>query len=560
MKLVTRITIAVIAALLLTAASPSNPPLTERQRAMHVLNRLAFGPRPGDVDAIAKSGVDAWIEQQLHPEAIPDRAVEARIALLPTMTLSNAQIVKTYYEPVLMARKKANAEAKDGIDDKKDIRRELLRDIPPGQRPQVVMNDLLSQRILRAAESDRQLNEVMVDFWMNHFNVFSGKGIDRFLLTSYERDVIRPHMWGRFEDLLMATAKSPAMLFYLDNARSIAAPENRPLFAQRATFGARRFGRMDAMPRQQANQQQGGLNENYAREIMELHTLGVDGGYTQKDVTELARVLTGWTITRERDGSGEGAAFIFRPMLHDSGSKVVLGVRFPAGGGIGEGEKMIQILARQPATAHHIAYKLCQRLVADDPPPALVDRVAAKFLATGGDLRQTVKAVISSPEFWSPVSYRAKVKSPFEYTISAVRAVNGKITDVTPIARALQQIGEPLYGAQPPTGYSDKADVWINTGALMNRLNFALALASNKLPGVQSDVVSLIPTAEASDASRSVEALALALTGGSLTAETRSTIKSRIVERKAPAEDPWDNTQLPTVAGLILGSPEFQKQ
>jgi uncharacterized protein (DUF1800 family) len=317
---------------------------------------------------------------------------------------------------------------------------------------------------------------------------------------------------------------------------------------------------MDGMPRPQGNQQQGGLNENYAREIMELHTLGVDGGYTQKDVTELARVLTGWTITRERDGSGEGAAFIFRPFLHDAGSKTVLGVRFPAGGGMEEGEKMIQILARHPATAHHIAYKLCQRLVADDPPPALVDRVAAKFLATGGDLRQTVKAVISSPEFWSQTSYRAKVKSPFEYTISAVRAVNGKITDVTPIARALQQIGEPLYGAQPPTGYSDRADVWINTGALMNRLNFALALAANKLPGVQSDVVSLIPSAEASDASRSVEALALALTGGSLTAETRSTIKSRIVERKAPTEDPWDNTQLPTVAGLILGSPEFQRQ
>ncbi len=559
MNPVPKILAGAVALALLTAASPSKPTLTERQRAMHVLNRLAFGPRPGDVDAIAKSGVDAWIEQQLHPEAIPDRAVEARIAELPTMKLSNAQIVKTYYEPVLMARKKANAEAKDGVDDKKDIRRELMRDIPPERRPQVVMNDLLAQRILRAAESDRQLNEVMADFWMNHFNVFSGKGIDRFLLTSYERDVIRPHMWGRFEDLLMATAKSPAMLFYLDNARSIAAPENRPRFAQRATFGGRRFGQMNAMPQQQ-NQRQGGLNENYAREIMELHTLGVDGGYTQKDVTELARVLTGWTITRERDGSGEGAAFIFRPMLHDAGSKVVLGVRFPAGGGMEEGEKMIQILARHPATAHHIAYKLCQRLVADDPPPALVDRVAAKFLATGGDLRQTVKAVISSPEFWSPAAYRAKVKSPFEYTISAVRAVNAKITDVTPIARALQQIGEPLYGAQPPTGYSDKADVWINTGALMNRLNFALALSANKLPGVQSDVVSLIPTAEASDASRSVEALALALTGGNLTEETRSTIKSRIVERKAPAEDPWDNTQLPTVAGLILGSPEFQRQ
>ncbi|HEX3070079.1 MAG TPA: DUF1800 domain-containing protein, partial [Thermoanaerobaculia bacterium] len=508
MNRVPKILAGAVALALLTAASPSKTPLTERQRAMHVLNRLAFGPRPGDVDAIAKSGVDAWIEQQLHPEAIPDRAVEARIAELPTMKLSNAQIVKTYYEPVLMARRKANAEAKDGVEDKKDIRRELMRDVPPERRPQVVMNDLLAQRILRAAESDRQLNEVMADFWMNHFNVFSGKGIDRFLLTSYERDVIRPHLWGRFEDLLMATAKSPAMLFYLDNARSIAAPENRPRFAQRATFGGRRFGQMNAMP--QLNQRQGGLNENYAREIMELHTLGVDGGYTQKDVTELARVLTGWTITRERDGSGEGAAFIFRPMLHDAGAKVVLGVRFPAGGGMEEGEKMIQILARHPATAHHIAYKLCQRLVADDPPPALVDRVAAKFLASGGDLRQTVKAVISSPEFWSPAAYRAKVKSPFEYTISAVRAVNAKITDVTPIARAMQQIGEPLYGAQPPTGYSDKADVWINTGALMSRLNFALALAANKLPGVRGDVTNLIPADAASDAAHSVDALAVA--------------------------------------------------
>jgi uncharacterized protein (DUF1800 family) len=550
MKL-TKLVAGVLALACLTASTSDNN-LSDRQRALHALNRLAFGPRPGDVDAVMKSGVDAWIERQLHPEGIPDRAVEARIAALPTMTLSNAQIVKTYYEPVLMARKKANAEAKEGEVDKQEIRRELMRDVPPNQRPQVVMNDLLAQRILRAAESDRQLNEVMVDFWMNHFNVFSGKGIDRFLLTSYERDVIRPHIWGHFEDLLMSTAKSPAMLFYLDNARSIAASENRPAVPQR--FGRRSM----EMPRQQLLRQ-GGLNENYAREIMELHTLGVDAGYTQKDVTELARVLTGWTITRERDG-GEGAAFVFRPMLHDSRSKTVLGIRFPAGGGIEEGERMIHVLAHHPATAHRIAYKLCQRLVADEPPPALVDRVAKKFLATDGDLRQTVKAVIESPEFWDPKSYRAKVKSPFEYAISAVRAVNAQISDPMPIARALQQIGEPLYGAQPPTGYSDKADVWINTGALMNRLNFALALAANKLPGVHGDVVGLIPAGQAADASHSVEALALALTGGSLTEETRSTIKSRIVERKAPSEDPWDNTQLPTVAGLILGSPEFQRQ
>jgi uncharacterized protein (DUF1800 family) len=547
MKPATKLFAVLIAFVLITGAS-SDTKLTDRQRALHALNRLAFGPRPGDVDAVMKDGVNTWIEQQLHPEAIPDRAVEARIAALPTMTMSNAQIVKTYYEPVLMARKKANAEAKDGEVDKEQARREYMRDVPPDQRPQVVMNDLLTERIVRAAESDRQLNEVMVDFWMNHFNVFAGKGIDRFLLTSYERDVIRPHIWGRFEDLLMSTAKSPAMLFYLDNARSVAAPENRPLIAQR--LGAR--------PMQLKNRQ-GGLNENYAREIMELHTLGVDGGYTQKDVTELARVLTGWTITGQRDG-GEGAAFIFRPMLHDAGSKTVLGVQFPPGGGIGEGEKMIHVLAHHRATAHHIALKLCERLVADDPSRALVDRVAAKFLASDGDLRETVRAVISSPEFWGPKAYRAKVKSPFEYAISAVRAVNAQITDATPIARALQQIGEPLYGAQPPTGYSDKADVWINTGALMNRLNFALALASNKLPGVHGDVVALIPAKEAADASHSVEALAQALTGGSLTEETRNIIKSRIIERKSPAEDPWDNTQLPTVAGLILGSPEFQRQ
>src|SRR5437763_3719820 len=539
-----KMVLSMVALALLAAAAPHHK-LTERERAEHALNRLGFGPRPGDVDRVAAMGVDKWIDQQLHPERIDDAAVTARLASFETLRLNNNDMIDDYYKPIQAARQaKKNGEEQQAADteEMKELRRKAQR----------VVGELTAQRIVRATESDRQLNEVMVDFWMNHFNVFAGKGIDRFLLTSYERDVIRPHIWGRFEDLLMATAKSPAMLFYLDNARSVAAPENRPMLAQR-------FGQRAREMNPQLKNRQGGLNENYAREIMELHTLGVDGGYTQKDVTELARVLTGWPITGERDG-GPGAAFIFRPMLHDSGSKTVLGIRFPAGGGFAEGEKMIHVLAHHPATAHHIAFKLCQRLVADDPPPALVDRVAAKFLATDGDLRETVRAVISSPEFWDPKSYRAKVKSPFEYAISAVRAANAQITDAMPIARALQQIGEPLYGAQPPTGYSDKADGWVNTGALMKRLNFALALAANKLPGVHGDVVSLIPAKEASDASRSVEALALALTGGSLAEETRSTIKSRIVERKAPAEDPWDNTQLPTVAGLILGSPEFQRQ
>jgi len=524
----------------------SDSKLTERERAMHALDRLAFGARPGDVDRVLQIGVDAWIDQQLHPERIADRALDARLAQYATLRMSDAEIAEKYYAPILEARKEAKNAA-----DPAEMKKELRARLTPDQRPRVVVEELQSQRILRAAESERQLNEVLVDFWMNHFNVFAGKGVDRFLLTGYERDTIRPRIYGRFEDLLMATAKSPAMLFYLDNARSVAAPENRPApqrTAMRGGFGG--FGgRGTIAPMMRPNgagqaAQKGGLNENYARELMELHTLGVDGGYTQKDVTELARVLTGWTIERPKQGGG----FVFRRQLHDAGAKTVLGVHFPAGGGIEEGERMIKLLAHHPATAHHIAYQLCQRLVADEPPPALVDRVANRFLATDGDLRETVKAVVYSPEFRDPRYYRAKVKSPFEYTISAVRALGATIDDPLPLARGLQQGGEPLYGAQPPTGYSDKADAWVNSGALLNRINFALALADNKLPGVRSDVRTLVDPDTAMDGDRSVDALAQALTGGVLTTETRNTIKQR------------RSASLPTIAGLILGSPEFQKQ
>jgi len=254
-------------------------------------------------------------------------------------------------------------------------------------------------------------------------------------------------VWGKFEDLLMATAKSPAMLFYLDNARS----------------------------------RGGALNENYARELMELHTLGVDGGYTQKDVTELARVLTGWSIDRE-------GHFIFRRFVHDRGEKTVLGVHFAAGGGIEEGERMIRFLAHRPATAHHIAYKLCQRLIADEPPASAVDRAAKTFLASGGDLRRTVQAVIDSPEFRDPKYFRVKMKTPFEYAVSAIRAVDGRVDNPLPVARQLREMGEGLYLSQPPTGYSDTAEAWSSSGGLMARLNFALALAGNKLPGVRSNV------------------------------------------------------------------------
>ena len=571
-------------AVVTSAASSDSPAkLTARQKALHAINRLAFGPRPGDVDRILESGLDSWIDEQLHPEQMPDRAVEARLSDYPTLKMSGPAIWDRYYAPVLEARKERKRQAgempagslmqKDGkgeADSQAAALKEMRDRIPPDQRPQRLIEELSAQRIIRAAESDRQLNEVMVDFWMNHFNVYAGKGVDRVYLTTYERDTIRPHIWGRFEDLLLATAKSPAMLFYLDNARSVAAPENRPqgqramraggMSGRRLGTGRNRvFGADEAMmvPRRpQAQRQKGGLNENYAREIMELHTLGVDGGYRQSDVTELARVLTGWSIARPEEGGG----FIFRERAHDIKPKTVLGVRFAAGGGMDEGQRMIHILAHHPATAHHIAYQLCQRLIADDPPKAAVDRVAKKFRDSDGDLRQTVKAVIDSPEFWAPQYYRAKVKSPFEYVISAVRATDATLDNPLPMARALNQIGEGLYLSQPPTGYSDAASVWINTGALLNRLNFALSLSAGKLPGAQVDMTRLIPAADAADPKRLVDALAAALVGGELAPATRRTIDARIAERKAPTEDPWDNTQLPTVAGLILGSPEFQRQ
>lgn len=566
--------------ILLTGAASHNPTLTERQRAQHALNRLAFGPRAGDLDRILETGVDAWIDQQLHPERIADRAVEARLQSYSTLQMSDAQIWQTFYAPVQAARKEirqsASARPAESMTeasvapDSREMRRKMREALPAGLRPRRVMEELESQRIIRAAESERQLNEVMTDFWMNHFNVYAAKGVDRFLLTGYERDTIRPHIWGRFEDLLMATAKSPAMLFYLDNAKSAATPENRPPASRNSglrrragdpasrelTRGSGPLPDETAVTNERARNIRRGLNENYAREIMELHTLGAGGGYTQSDVTQLARVLTGWTIGRPQEGGG----FVYRPQLHDTGEKTVLGVHLPAGGGMKEGEQIIRLLAHHPATAHHIAYKLCQRLVADDPSSTLVDRVAKRFLDTGGDLRETVKAVIASPEFWSPAQYRTKVKSPFEYAISAVRAVGARLDNPLQIARALAQLGEPLYHAQPPTGYSDRADAWINTGALMARLNFALDLTANRLAGAHSEVGSLLPPAVAADTGRSVDALALSLTGGELTSETRATIKGRVIDHHGTPEDPQTRTKLPLIAGLIIGSPEFQRQ
>ena len=531
---------AALAALLAAPAGASGEKplaaLSPREQALHVLNRLGFGPRPGDVERVLQMGVGKYVEQQLHPETIADGAVAAKLAGLSTLQMSNAELFDRFERPLREAQRQRKAGPGEG----QEVDLEKLREMtPPEKRPRRIVEELSVARVVRAADSERQLNEVMADFWMNHFNVFAAKGLDRVFVTSFERDVVRPRMWGKFEDLLMATAKSPAMLFYLDNARSVADEEHRPPEASRraALFGRRE----EKAPK--------GINENYARELMELHTLGVDGGYTQKDVTDLARVLTGWSIGQggRGFGRGEGAGdFVFRAAMHDAGSKTVLGIALPAGGGIEEGEKMIRILAHHPSTARHIAYQLCVRLVADDPPKALVERVAKAFLGSDGDVRETVRAILTSPEFSDPKVYRAKVKSPFEYVISAVRALGGT-TDGRALARQLVQMGEPLYLCQPPSGYSDRADAWVNSGALIARLNFALALVAGELPGTTAQLPRLLSEAEAVRPDKSVDALARVLLGGDLSESTRATIQ----QAGAPIQ---------TIAGLILGSPEFQRQ
>jgi len=461
-----------------SATAARTEALTPREQALHALNRLGFGPRPGDVERVARMGVPAYVELQLHPERIADGRVDARVAALPTLGLSSAELYARFEAPVREARKRLKAEKADaaaGEAGGEDERRRLRDMVPPENRPRRILEDLTAARVLRAAESERQLNEVLVDFWMNHFNVYANKGLDRIFVAAFERDTIRPHIWGRFEDLVLATAQSPAMLFYLDNARSVADEEHRPAPFARAG----RFGRATA-----AGKAPKGLNENYARELMELHTLGVDGGYTQTDVTELARVLTGWSIAGPRES--EPGHFVFRSRLHDAGPKVVLGERFATGGGMGEGEQAIRMLARRPETARHIAFQLCQRLVADAPPPALVARVAERFLATRGDLRETLRAIVTSPEFFAPEYYRAKVKSPFEYAVSAIRAV-GATTDGRAVSKQIAEMGEPLYLCQPPTGYADTAAAWVNAGALLARVNFAVTLTEGRVAGTVPD-------------------------------------------------------------------------
>ncbi len=687
----------------------------DQRRALHALNRLTFGPRPGDVQQVMAMGVEQWIGLQLHPEKIDDSALNARLEPLRTLRMSTREIAedfpdgqeinqvlngkrsmpsdparravfqvqlarlqdrkdrkeeagknavsssepdKTSSAPVEGSAMAANA-ASDNANTAADApamnggmgdattsstgndatmapatpakltpeeeeqarRREeqlyadlevaQLPNLPPDQRfkkvlsmsaqsqvafaeslrggkgqeflagldpkqketllamnnpPGVVTGELAQAKLLRAVYSQRQFEEVMTDFWCNHFNVFVDKGLDRLMVTSYERDVIRPHALGKFEDLLVATAKSPAMLFYLDNWLSVGPNSAQALGIPAHPYGPYGFPRL---PRPNPGKRTSGLNENYGRELMELHTLSVNGGYSQRDVTEVAKVFTGWTI----DKPAEGGGFKFDPRMHEPGPKFVLGHRIKPKGE-GEGLEVLHLLATSPQTAHFVSLKLAQRFVSDDPPQALVDRMAKTFLKKKGDIREVLNTLFHSPEFWDDAAYRAKVKTPLEFVASAVRATGAEIDDAQPLVAQLNRMGMPLYGAQPPTGYSMKTETWVSSSALLNRMNFALALTAGKIKGVKVDAAQLAGSSSQQDATATLSTLETSLLIGGVSKQTHDSIVAQIEaagkngaqqrpDDKAGTRKPGDAARAPdviTIAGLLLGSPEFQRR
>ncbi len=592
------------------APKPAVAQMSSDQKALHALNRLTFGPRPGDLEVINQTGVDRWIEFQLHPESISENPLlETKLQPLDTLRMSPAEMVAAYpppqqikamsegrmvypsdpetrfmlqklvarYKQKLMEKGDAQPAADKMADSSELLNADQLRTFQTGSNSekaglfgtlpvmtqltlldampqpkrqqlfavaspelrrriqrfagplQVVNQDLSDSKLLRAVYSNRQLEEVLTDFWYNHFNVYLDKGADRYLVTTYERDVIRPHVLGNFKDLLLATAQSPAMLFYLDNFQSVGPETPNP----NANPNAKRAKR--------------GLNENYGRELMELHTLGVDGGYTQQDVTEVARCFTGWTIRQPRRGGG----FEFNERQHDKGEKHVLGVTIAAGGGMEDGLKVIDILARSPATARFISKSLAVRFVADNPPQELVELMAATFTRTQGDLRGVMKTMLASPEFWTPSAFRAKLKTPLEMVASAIRAMNADVDYGFALNRELTQLGEPLYRKQEPTGYSNKSQDWVNSAALLARMNFAMNLTGNKVPGVKVDLQRFV------NAQNDPMTIAHDILMTDLTTEARQVISQGLADNNIANNK---SAPIALVAGLTLGSPDFQRR
>jgi uncharacterized protein (DUF1800 family) len=579
--------------------------MTEDQRIAHVLSRLTFGARPGDFERVKAMGVDAFIAQQLDPDALDDQTTLAKLGKLPTLGLAQPVIFEQYTPPkptpspspkpadkAIAPAQNANAPigaekiARDkmtamlagenmksaesmqkpaGVSQKEEGNKmpalpvATPKPTPTPKNPQMVVTELQRAALMRAVYSERQLYEVMVNFWENHFSIYSFKDDDRYLMTSYDRDTIRPFAMGRFRDLLGATAHSPAMLYYLDNWRS-SVPRPYPA----------KDGKPAGVD--------GGINENYARELMELHTMGVDGGYTQKDVQEVARCFTGWTIQKPN----EEGLFLYRPGLHDKGDKTVLGHKISAGG-LADGERVLDLLATHPATARFIATKLARRFISDDPPPSVIDRAAAVFLKTDGSIRETLRAIITSPEFFSQAAYRAKVRSPFEYVAAGMRAL-GADTDIDPaVADWTRRMGQQVFGRITPDGYADRADQWLSSGAMVARFNFASALASNKIKGTKIDLARLVTDQSNKDVVAAQ--LMRLIVNGDASAATRAALEKTLRTEPAvtlaapvasspqnvavgfPATGSAQQPAAPTVPAyitelvtLLIGAPEFQQR
>lgn len=610
---------------------------TKEEAAAHVLDRFAYGPRPGEVQRVADYGLERWLEEQLSGK-LPEKDLEKRLQVLPALEMSTAEIVQTYPNPGFVLR----MAAREGVISRADStlaraeQRAKVRAYAEsrGFRPQrELAGQLLAQKLGRAVYAENQLIEVLTDFWFNHFNVSITDNRARVYVLSYEREAIRPHVLGKFDDMLLATAKHPAMLLYLDNAQStapdsVATTMSLALQKHRNQPGLRgklmrhkidREMEKRQREREQVLQQipeefrpRRGLNENYARELLELHTLGVDGGYTQQDVIEVARAFSGWTIMPPllRDGKmnerlerGKRAGFIqegeflFRADAHDAGEKIILGEQFPAGGGMEEGERVLEMLAQHPATAEHVAFKLAAKFVCDEPPPPLVERLARTFRDTNGDLRALMRALIEAPEFWQRETRGAKIKSPLELAASAARALNADIQNPRALLRWIADMGQPLYAYQAPTGYPDRASFWINSGALLQRMNFGLALAAGKIKGVSFDLLALNQGREpesaeaalasyvnfllpARDHAATVRLLAAMVNDPALPNKVAAAAPEAQQRAEAPAmpsdelfdeEDehapaganehgPSQANTLAQVVGVILGSPGFQRR
>lgn len=542
--------------------------LSGKDKRTHALDRLTFGARPGDESQLAKLGLKKWLNEQLYPERIPENPTLNRLLVpLASLGLSARETYALYRSPRMIAAavtplrqltdllttdqiealRNGNADAKSQIlaaipADKRlafagalrpaerrglfdlapvELRRNLMFTLNPQN---VVASDLSEAKILRAVYSRHQLAELLDDFWFNHFNIFLNKGGDRYFVPTYEREAIRPHLFSKFYDLLLATAQSPAMLFYLDNWQS-AGPQAMTRTAVRSKASR-------------------GLNENYGRELLELHTLGVDGGYTQQDVIAVARCFTGWTIAAPR----KGGVFTYNDKLHDKGAKTVLGHIIPAGGGMNDGLAVLAILARHPATAHHISLQLAERFVADAPPPSLVNRMTKTYLKTEGDLREVVKTMITSPEFWSEGAYHAKMKSPFEMLVSTLRSTNADVASAFVVSKELQKLGEPLYQKVEPTGYPSVSRQWVSSTALLERLNFSLALAHNRVPGITVHVAAWQSVAQTDPL-----ILARSILQHEPDHQTQGAITKTIATDQSPA-------LASDIVGIALGSPEFQRR